>query len=145
MARLRIESIRIVENNENHKAFCNALHIFDLILSGEHFGAGYINVSENKLQVITSLIQIRYGEKSESNMNQFILNCFDLYLLQKRNIVILPGEVYRNKIPLLFYEIRPKKAKKDVRYVRESQVNKYYFEYVGDDFHGLNLLRLKTA
>ena len=67
-----------------------------------------------------------------------------MYLLKKTNIIIYPSEVYKYKIPHLFYDIHPRKERerKDNKWNgKVISINKYYMEYI-DSFGGLKVLNL---
>ena len=136
MWRLRIESIRIIENNQNHKDFFNALHVFDSILSGENMRD--MKVTKKNIKVISSLIEMKLGEKSDENVNKYILNCFNLYLLKKSNIIISPLYVCMHQIPFLFYALPIFEMDRKKR----GDVNKFYVEF-NDGLSGSNLLNIK--
>ena len=135
---LRIESIRIVETNTKYEMFFYSLWILDSVLSA-------VSTSQNiviKKHVLT--IQ-RLINHDHDNIDQYILNCFHLYLLNKTNITIDMYSIYNHiykkdnvSLPFLFSDLHPTKQ---YRLRRRGDIFKYYIEY-GDNYDRLNLLHL---
>ena len=129
MQRLRICSIRIIETSVNHEAFFNVLHIFDLLLSGGDMSG--TEVTETSLKIITELLKIKLVGGG-ADVDKYMMDCFNLYSLKKRNVIIDLRNVYKYKVPHLFHDLHPWK---------ENEINKCYIEYI-DNFHGLRSLNL---
>ena len=86
MRRLRIESIIIIESNKKYQLFFHSLWIFDhdMILSGESVD---FNIPKENILILSILISNQVdGSIKNKNIDEYILNCFDLHLLNKRNI-----------------------------------------------------------
>ena len=112
---LRIEGIRIMDNSVNHQAFFHALWLFDVIISGSvsitMMKPGDVTTSD--VLILQMLINsITKSDSDKKHIDPFLSNCFHLYCLNKKKIVLKIQDIYRRihvdnhcKLPFLFHEM----------------------------------------
>ena len=118
MKPLRIESIRIIDTNKKYTAFFHALWIFDMILSGR-IVSWKGDVTRKDVLILQQLIDCKLGTKKEiPSIDRYILNCFDLYLLNKTNIILNMDQIYKYiynlnecNLSFLFYDLHPREKR----------------------------------
>ena len=157
MVPLRLASIRIVETGKNYRLFFESAWIFNAILSGTYVdGVEYLAypVSQENIDVISYLIGYKLGlSPNNENIDEYLLQCFDLYLSNTTQLRIQLHQIYRFKVPFLFNDIHPTREKQmkgvDIQIKGEylqktgrvSSISKYYHEYI-DGHSGLKFLNV---
>lgn len=136
MRRLRIASIRIVNTNKNHAMLCNSLYVLDVALSSTP-DPKQLPCKKN-IQIVSSLLSCKLNLDGikEQDIDEYIWNCFNLYLLNKENIVIQMKHFSKYNIPFLFYDIRPTKS-----WTYSEEIDRSYDEYM-DNYEGFKSLNL---
>eukprot|EP01084_Bolivina_argentea_P101405 181816_1 len=89
--RLKIPTIRIIETAQNFEPFFHSLYLFDHMISGVDTSYGDIGeISGSDIKILHRLINhsLSIGYESKEDIEQYIVNTFDLFLIKKTKIEI---------------------------------------------------------
>ena len=153
MQRLRIESIRMVKENKNYQLFFHSLFVLDTMLSGVDFMN--VKISKENVDILSMLIMNKLNGEDENDnieIDEYVIDCFDLYLLNKTNIGVRFDDIYESfynndknedhrKLLWLFYDLHPTKSKQFDKKIRKYDAKKYSHEY-DENYEGIKTLNL---
>ena len=115
--RMKIDTIIVIETANNYEVFFNALYLFDAIISGQDITLSFendrVNVKLSDIEILRSLINNKLLNKTSHKIDEYISNCFDLFLNTKTQIYIdishsidpyntLKGKVFRRGVDSYF-------------------------------------------
>ena len=94
MNKLRIQSVTIMQTNMKYEQFSHAMWVFDCICSGESIKRNNSDIKKSDISTLSLLINNKIGNDTTNDIDEYILQCFDLYILNKINITLSISEIY---------------------------------------------------
>eukprot|EP01084_Bolivina_argentea_P160388 279298_1 len=91
--RMRIQSIRIINTNQNFELFFHSFHLFDSIISGVKLNY-HLNVLKTDFKILNKMISNKLG-KTNHKFDPYIQNVFSLFLSTKKRIRINMLELHK--------------------------------------------------
>ena len=117
MSPLRICSIRMVSNNKKYSSFFHTLWLFDCIITGSPNINKNIKIKKKEVLLLEVLVSSIINKESEiKNIDSYCLNCFMLYCLNKKNIILRMADIHyyiyklnECNLSFLFYHLQRKR------------------------------------